>query len=249
MSLFPIPRGARLAASVLALAAALPAAARPARAELRPPTPAESRALRRILGAVQQVLDRLGSDDWEKTSDLYDGEPLVNSAPDVPLDINQNFERVYRVRRGSHRYSTRLWPLMERLEQVPDLAGKQQVGAEIQRLSWVTADVHINMRSAPIGQPPARNRDLGVAGAAFAYALNPGDSPDAGHGSYFILGFGNWRGARWDGENLGYRFAFAHRPGTPFVENVVIRIWGADDRIRELLRAVDWNQLNAALTR
>jgi hypothetical protein len=39
-----------------------------------------------------------------------------------------------------------------------------------------------------------------------------------------------------------------HPPNSPFIENIEIRIYGADDRIQELLHKIDWKQINAALT-
>src|SRR6478609_5680260 len=41
---------------------------------------------------------------------------------------------------------------------------------------------------------------------------------------------------------------FVHKPDTPFIENVEVRIFGSEDRIKELLRKIDWRQVNNALT-
>ena len=45
-----------------------------------------------------------------------------------------------------------------------------------------------------------------------------------------------------------YRNFFVHKPDTPFIENIEVRIFGSEDRIKELLRKIDWRQVNTALT-
>jgi hypothetical protein len=68
------------------------------------------------------------------------------------------------------------------------------------------------------------------------------------HGVAYVLFFSNGRKGRWEEVNDVYRNFFIHKPGTPFIENIEVRIFGSEDRIKELLRTVDWNQVNAALT-
>ena len=60
--------------------------------------------------------------------------------------------------------------------------------------------------------------------------------------------FGNPKAIKWDPASLYFYYYFAHPPNSPFIENVEIRIYGADDRIQQLLRKVDWKEVNLALT-
>ena len=53
---------------------------------------------------------------------------------------------------------------------------------------------------------------------------------------------------RWEEVNDVYRNFFVHKPDTPFIENIEVRIFGPEDRIKELLRKIDWRQVNTALT-
>jgi hypothetical protein len=69
------------------------------------------------------------------------------------------------------------------------------------------------------------------------------------HGSAYVLVFGNWQTAKWDAGNKWYRFHFAHPQNTPYIENIVIQIFGADDRIKKLLKTIDWNMANEGMTR
>jgi hypothetical protein len=68
-----------------------------AQAQLRDPTTQEKTALDKISVALISTLDQFNSDDWDKINDYY--SPLsVNPNPGVPIDIDNNFERQYRVR-------------------------------------------------------------------------------------------------------------------------------------------------------
>ena len=218
-----------------------------ARAELRDPTPAEKAVLDKVIDAIGKTLDGIDNDDWEKSQDFYDGNPQVNDHPAVPLDINQNFQRDYRVRVGSRREQEVLKPLEEQLMSASSVEAKVAIGRKLRPLTTLTAYAYINMGTVDVKQAP--NPGLTVAGAAFVYAVEPSEAFCQSGASCYLLGFGNWQAARRKPGEQALRFPFAHKPGTPFVENVVIRLTGADDRIRELLRTVDWNALNDALTR
>ena len=63
------------------------------------------------------------------------------------------------------------------------------------------------------------------------------------------MAFGDWSPLHWDADHGWYNFAFKHPQNSAFIENVEIRIGGADDRIQQLIRAIDWRQVNTAMTR
>jgi len=128
-----------------------------------------------------------------------------------------------------------------------DPAKKAAITKGIPDLMHVRVEVHFNRESiGDINPPPPQNPDLHIPGTAFAYktAANP-----TSHGVAFVLAFGNWAPLKWDAEHRWYRFKFAHPQNTPFIENIEIGIYGAPDRVEELLHKIDWKQVNDALTR
>jgi hypothetical protein len=63
-----------------------------------------------------------------------------------------------------------------------------------------------------------------------------------------VLAFGNWSTARPSQDYGDYRFHFIH-PYGPFIENIVIILMGNEQRIKELLQKIDWNEVNNGLSR
>jgi len=220
-----------------------------AQAQLRKPTPAEQKALDHYAAVMNKVLDQFQSDDWDEHVD-YTIDDDVSVAPNAgtPLDVNELMQRSYNVRRGSARFNTKIMPLMQKLMQESDVSAKAKLGHQVQGLMHVRVDVHFNRTNiGDIAPPPPGNHGLQIPGAAFAYKIN-NDVPDPGTSAY-LLAFGNWHPLKWDAEQGWYHFVFAHPQNTPFIENIEIRIHGADDRVQELLHAIDWNEVNQALTR
>ncbi|HET9709373.1 MAG TPA: hypothetical protein VFP39_13840 [Gemmatimonadales bacterium] len=225
---------------LLAVALAVPSALN-AQGQLHEPTVAEHRVLDPAISAITRVLDRFGDDDWDKTSDSFGDNVLVSDDPDVPLDIDQNFERTYSVRQDSNRWHAVIEPLMQQLQQSmagSDYAAQRRVGGKIRSLSTVTVDVYINRADFSVDTTVTGTTRVTIAGAALAYRVPP-DSGAESQGPTYTIGFGKWR---------GQRFAFVHRPKSAAIENIVVRITGADDRIRDVLAHVDWRMLGSVLT-
>lgn len=209
--------------------------------QLHEPTAAEHHVLDPAISAIAHVLDRFGDDDWDKASDSFSDNALVSDDPDVPLDIDQNFERTYSVRQGSHRWHTVIAPLMGQLQQLMaggDYAAQRRVGTRIRSLSDVTVDVYINRADFSVDTTVPGTTRVVVAGAALAYRVPP-DSGFETQGPTYTIGFGDWQ---------AQRFRFVHRPKTAAIENIVVQIRGADDRIRDLLARIDWHVLDRVLT-
>lgn len=219
----------------------------PVRAALRDPTPEEKQALDKAIAAIGKIFDPIENEDWEKAQDFYDGNPLVNSNPDVPLNINQNFQRDYHVRAGSPRERDLIQPLEKQMEGAGSPEAMAAVGRKIRPLMTLTVYAYLDMRAVDVKQAPGAAPK--VAGAAFVYVVDPNEAFCQPGASCYLVGFGNWQTARRKPGEQALGFVFTHKPGTPFVENVVIRLTGADDRVRELLQTLDWNALNDALTR
>jgi hypothetical protein len=216
-------------------------------AELRSPTAAEKAALDKYASVVNQVLDQFQSDDWTEKVDYSLDDPEVNTNdPGVPLDINELTQRSYTVRYGSKRWNEKLAPLTERIMASNDWAEKGKIGEQMSALQAVRVEVHFNRANIGFDPEPDKNQDLHIPGAAFAY--NTGKSP-TGHGTSYLLAFGNWSNSKWDADHRWYQFHFAHPQNTPYIENIEVEIYGADDHIQQLLHSIDWKQMNDGLTR
>ena len=211
----------------------------------RKPTDAEDKAVNKYTAAMNKVLDQLRSDDWDETVDYTIEHPMVNPMDDRPLDIDELMQRTYHVRPGSKRYQTVVLPKLQKMALEKDLTQKQLQGALAQDLMHLQVEVHFNMLVVPMISAPDAKHDPKIPGATFVHQdrNNP-----FGHGVAYVLFFSNGRPGKWDETNGVYRNAFVHPPNSPFIENLEIRIYGADDRIKELLHKIDWKQVNAALT-
>jgi len=200
-------------------------------------TPAENAALQNYVTSVNAVLDHLRGAEWDEKIDYeIDSSVGANVHPAVPFDIDELTQRTYTTRRDSPRFQNMILPLVQQR-----MAGTLKVMPD---LMHVVVDAHFNVPNVPIGSAPDANRDLKLPGVALAYAVRA-DKPEA-EVSYVLL-FGNWQNANWDPSLQALHFHFTHQKGTPFIENIVIRIRGADDRIAELLRKTSWSEINAGL--
>jgi hypothetical protein len=214
---------------------------------MRKPSPAEQKVLDKYVAAINAVLDQFRSEDWDENAD-YAVDDQVNVHPNSgrPVDIDEMFQRSYEAHPGSARYTAKIQPLVEQLGAAQDINEKMKVGAEAQKLMHVQVEVHFNVASqGDIEPPPSQNQELKIPGTAFAYKTT-GNPPT--HGGACILAFGHWQPLKWNAENGWYRFTFTHPVNTPYIENIVVRIDGADDRMNELLHNIDWKQVNGALT-
>jgi hypothetical protein len=209
------------------------------------PTPAEQKAITKYAETMNKVLNQFQSEDWDETVDYTIEHPMVSPMPDRPLDIDELLQRTYHVRPGSKRYQTLILPRLEKMAAEKDLTEKQIQGGLAQDLMHLQVQVHLNMLVAPMITGPDSKHDPKVPGATFVHQDR--NNPFS-HGVAYVLFFSNGRPGKWDETNGVYRSVFVHPPNSPFIENVEIRIYGAEDRIQELLRKVDWKQVNTALT-
>jgi hypothetical protein len=215
--------------------------------KLRPANPAEEKVIAQYSSVMTHILDQMLTDDWQEEEGkryTFD-DVLVNSEPDRPLDVNCLLERRYDARADSERFRRVLAPLMEKMEQQSDVEAKARIGSQVQALMHLAVSVHFNRTNVGIDPALSQNRDLGIPGVDRTYKVR---DDSFGHGSAYVLLFGNWQRARWDADNGWLHFVFAHPNGTPYIENIEIRLYGADDRIQEMLHMIDWKQVNEAMT-
>ena len=214
--------------------------------DLRPPTAAEKQVLEKYENVINKTLDQFQSDDWDENVDYSVNEDAaVASNTGRPLDVDEMFQRTYRARNGSDRWNRVVGPQMAKLQEEPDMSKKMAIGQALQALTSVEVEVHFNSVVSIDAPSPGSKGYFQVPGAAMAYHAT---TNSFNHGSAYVLLFGNWQGTKWDAGKNAYPFYFAHPQNTPFIENVVIQIYGADDRIQELLKKIDWNTVNAGMT-
>ena len=220
--------------------------------QLRDPTPAERQALDRISGAINKVFDQFNSPDWTLDDDRSHDELMV-SADDTgrPLDVNSDFHRGYVVNDDSERAQKLLMPLVKEAqvaEAASDTDKELAIGEKVGKLRYLSLEAHINLTvlEVPAGANP---HAADVRGAALVYMLDQDACAwnDDSRGPCWVLAFGDWQHATRDGDMLNYHYQ--HKDLTPYVENVVIHMRGAEDRVKEMLQKADWPALVAGLTR
>ena len=214
--------------------------------ENRAPTPAEQRAVTRYNTVMTGILDGFASPDWaENDGQRYTlDDALVHPNSGRPLDITAFLGRAYDVQNGSARFQ-RILPLIQKLQAEHDATAQMKIGGQIQDMMHLAVEVHFNWLVVTLDPPPSQNQDLRIPGVALAYKVR--DDSHA-HGAAYVLLFGDWQKAKWDAAHGGLAFSFAHAENTPYIENIVVQLWGADDRIQELLKTVHWSEVHTALT-
>jgi hypothetical protein len=209
------------------------------------PTPAEQKALTKYTDTMNKVLDQFRSPDWDEKIDATIDHPMVDTFGDRPMDIDQLLQRTYEIRKDSKRYKTLVEPRLKKNAAEKDVSKKQLEAAQIEDLQHLQVQVHFNMLVVPMITGPDPKVDPKVPGATF---MHKDRNNPFSHGVAYILFFSNGKAGRWEEVNDVYRNFFVHKPDTPFIENIEVRIFGPEDRIKELLRKIDWRQVNTALT-
>lgn len=224
----------------------------------RAPTPQEKKAIIKVINAVAPIINGFKNKDWEIKNGGAD-EPeyfSVQRYPDVVMGVAPFTDWNFTLIQGSDEYNKIVKPFLDKMQSNPPDVSTQkaadQYNAEIAKmefLSNVNVEVHVNEKNLPI-KPPHGAVDLKIPGTFFTYKEpTSGDTTIRGvdHGkSSYVLAFGNWGTAKKQGD--WYQFHFTHPLGTPYIENIVITIYGAPDRVQEILHNTDWKKINEGLT-
>jgi len=211
----------------------------------RKPTSAEEKAVAKYNQVMNKVLDQFRSPDWDEHIDAAIEHPQINIMDDRPFDIDEVLRRTYELRHTSKRYQAIIAPGLQKLSQIKDATQKDLQRAKLEDMQHLQVQAHFNQWVVPLITPPDPRHDPKIPGATFVHQDR--DNP-FNHGVAYVLFFSNGRPGKWDDTNSVYRNVFVHKPNTPYIENVEIRIYGAEDRIKELLRTINWKQVNLALT-
>ena len=247
-------------AIAVAFAASLVAAPFAAQSR-RPPTPAEAQVLTRFIDAIASTVDRFADENWQVRDgtfprDASQGSISIHSR--LPLDDCIGGDRTWSVRENSPFFNARLKPLYERAKTLGDAVvakygARQDASAEMKELdginrriksiNQVTMEVCGNsptIRAAALA-PDAPSLLPGVA----AHKV-PADVCDGAPACY-VLVYGDWKTARLSASHEYYDFHFVHPAASPYLENIVIRLKGSDERIQEMLKSADWTRVTASL--
>ncbi len=211
----------------------------------RQPTVAEEKAIAKYTQVMNKVLDQFRSPDWEENMDATIEHPMINISDDRPFDIDEILRRTYELRHNSKRYETVVAPGLQKLSQIKDATQRDLQRAQLEDMQHLQVQARFNQWVVPLITPPDPKRDPKIPGATFVHQDR--DNP-FNHGVAYVLFFSNGRLGKWDQTNSVYRNTFIHKPDTPYIENIEIRIYGDETRIKELLRTIDWQRVNSALT-
>ncbi len=241
---------------------------------LKEASPAEKKILSKPVRVIQSLLDQFGNNDWgEENTDNDDYQLLVpidyNGSGPIPL--SQNFERVYKVRENSKRFNTILKPLYDKVQElnskyqeeyqaIQSKSAKEQedfmsksnptmdsittIGNKAEELNEI--DVYAYINDDLINGKPINDPDINVRGASLVTKLNHGYYQKDNWTSYF-LAFGDWKNIKQNKEFNCYYYNF-NKTKTASIQNIVIVITGAPDRMKELMNKIDWSVLNKFLT-
>lgn len=240
---------------------------------LKEPSPAEKKMLAVPIRIIQSILDQFGNNDWKLDQDWYNDDPMVPVSDDGTgaIGINQNFERIYMVREGSKRFNTLLKPLTDRMDVLTNkVSGEMQeiskksikeqeafmqdnptsdslnnISNQLNNLNEV--DVYAYIDCGYIEGRPFNDPDINLRGADMVTKMDKGYFSSEFKNTYF-LAFGNWKNIKLDTKFNYYYYKFKNTK-TPSIQNIVIVLTGAPDRMKELMNKIDWSVLNNALTK
>lgn len=230
----------RVLGAVILLAALTSSLYATAQGARRLPTAEERAVVERYKQVVFKALQPVANTDWEEDSsgdyDIPD-DFLVTPRPDVPFEITGSIQRSYHVPTDSPYYQRTIAPMLAKMQGMTDPQAMQELFAHVDRTE-LTITMQMNWLDA-IYEDGTRPRVLQVPGAAMAW-----ETPETRQKSVTLL-FGDWAKATQEKGGLHYHF---RRPGKYLaIENLFVQLVGNGPRIDELLKTIDWKQMNAAL--
>lgn len=210
-----------------------------AQAPVRDPTPAEKKVIEQYANAIHSFLVSFDSDDWDTKVDFdVDGNVLVGTSNEYPLDIDELIQRSYTVKKDSPLYQREVAPFLAKMDQM----SPTEMAQAAKKLKKLNLEVQVHFNRAAADSDARTKPQLQVPGAVYSFMTEESDDKRS---QTVVLLFGDWKSAQSRENGLGFRFK--HPPHTPVIENVVIQLQGSPDRIRELLHTADWKRVNNAL--
>lgn len=226
---------------------------------LRDPTPAEKAALDKVVHAVMPVLQPFADDDWILTDGGADdqGDYVVQIKPDVVMGAAPFSDMTYTLRQESPLWIKEVKPLVDKLADPANTPHNETEGAaydkladEIEAISEVIVQVHVNEAALYIKPAKGSKEDLKIPGCYFSFKPSKDPVTNNDLTNEYVLAFGNWK--TFKEKNYSdiplYEFSFTHPNGSPYIENIVIILKGSTNRIKEMLPKIDWSKINQGLT-
>jgi hypothetical protein len=224
----------------------------------RSPNTAELAAIKKAQDIVTPFINSFENDNWEKKDGgVVEEEYLsVQEKPDVVMGIAPFNDWHFFVRMNSPYFDAHIKPLYDQITTLTATYSESntqkavEIGKQLKKLTDIYVEVFVNLKNLPDRIQKGSTNDLNIPGTAYAYKETPDKTIGTqieGINSY-VLAFGDWSTAVLNKNYGAYDFKFLHKNGTPYIENIVIRISGNDERIHELFQ-LDWNKINDALTR
>ncbi|MBN8858938.1 MAG: hypothetical protein J0H29_11155 [Sphingobacteriales bacterium] len=225
----------------------------------RAPTPEERTAIDRTVHAVLPVMQQFTDENWTIIKGDTDSpdDYSVSTKPQVPVNTAPFNTWQFSVKENSPLWNEKLHPLFEKLMHPPaeyndstQMKAWKRLSKEYHNLKDIFVEVEVNRPGLLVNPDKNSKENLRIPGCAFVAKL-PHDhwmgidrSLEAG----YVLSFGNWSTAKFRQGYNDYRFHFVHPNNSPFIENIVIIIMGNEQRIKELLSKINWNDINNGLS-
>lgn len=213
--------------------------------DFHPPTPKERKVLEKYSRVIDNVLAQFKDETWQENVDQSLANVEVDPNSEFPLHVNAFVQRTYLVRDNSQRYKEMVLPLVRQMVLTSDLDQKRELNQQVQDLTRIQVQVRLNQPHIAVTPKPEDNHDLQIPGTALAYKI---DDTRFFSGSGYVLLFGDPKALSWNSYHNWFDYKFMSGTNASSLENVEFLITGAEDRIQELLRTVDWKQVNSALT-
>lgn len=231
----------------------------------RAPTAPEVKVLKQYIDTMKPILDRFVDANWEVENSDFPETPedqTISVHAGLPLDNCVGGTISWQVVQGSQRFHKVIKPLYDRFQQLnEEVAKKAKAGKDtsvelkeideldkkMTTLSEVTMDLCANSPNIEAtAYQPARPS---ILPNVIAHEAKGDDACGVDIPTCWVLAFGNWKSARMNPDGHLYDFHFVHPAASPYIENLVIKMHGAKDRIEEMLKAIDWTKVNGVLTR
>jgi hypothetical protein len=216
--------------------------------ECRPPTAQEKRALDKLSTALTKTVESsLVAQDWQVDSrgTAFDALLTVASKP-APRPIF--------VCSGEFKLQLSLDPskgrgkdLAEQAERYSKEGTTEGASKMFHAVALGKLEIRTNSNGMYLGQQLHYVTRLSVGGVPLAYRLttppsNAGDDPSV----ETVLCFGDW--SRFTSDRY-VPYPFAHAAGAPYIENACVQIKGLPETVDPILKSIDWQPLNDALTK
>jgi hypothetical protein len=210
---------------------------------MRTPTAAEKTALMKVINPINQNFSLFLDNNWEET------EGFDETAMDVPNSTRSQLRTGYlvtlKMKEGSPLYKKLMEPVLRFMKENKN-DSLQVAYAAWQKQSVIHIDIAVNDGVVALGSLPDKIQKLNFPGVAKAFIVAEDNNTPRRKGA-FVLAFGHWENAKYNPGNDCYNFKYVHPPGTPFIENVVIEIYGNSERINEIVKQCDWSKVTAGL--